>query len=127
MIYVKLIGVSLPHLFIGIWKTNNELYIFSIKLDLGDRWFGCKAVSMVRGDQSARDIVTNFNEDLIDLTTDLPKNDGWEKYFEFTHAGQEVFANYYVHCFFAFWSSWVILADVMLSKLLGIIALSYTS
>ena len=31
------------------------------------------------------DIITYFNEDPIDLTTDLPKNDGWKKYFEFTH------------------------------------------
>ena len=44
-------------------------------------------VSMVRTDQSARDIVTYFNEDPIDLTTGLPKNDGWKKYFEFTHYG----------------------------------------
>jgi hypothetical protein len=59
-------------------------FTFSIKLGLGDRWFGCKVVSMVRADQSARDIITYFNEDPIDLTTDLPKNDGWKKYFEFT-------------------------------------------
>jgi hypothetical protein len=43
-----------------------------------DRLFGCKVVSMVRADQSAREIITYFNEDPIDLTTDLPKNDGWE-------------------------------------------------
>ena len=43
---------------------------------------------MVRPDQSARDIVTYFNEDRIDLTTGLPKNDRWKKYFEFTHTGQ---------------------------------------
>ena len=59
-------------------------FTFSAKLDLGDRWFGCKVVSMVRADQSARDIVTYFNEDPIDLTTDLPNNDRWKKYFEFT-------------------------------------------
>jgi hypothetical protein len=40
---------------------------------------------MVRADQSARDIITLFNEDPIDLTTDLLMNDGWKKYFEFTH------------------------------------------
>ena len=48
----------------------------------------CKVVNMVRPDQSARDIVTYFNEDPLDLSTGLPKNDGWEKYFEFTHTGQ---------------------------------------
>ena len=51
-------------------------FTFSIKLGLGDRWFSCKVATMVRVDQSARDIITYFNEDLIDLTTDLPKNDG---------------------------------------------------
>jgi hypothetical protein len=60
-------------------------FTFSIKLGLGDRWFGCKVVSMVRADPSARDIITYFNEDPIDLTTDVPKNDEWKKYFEFTH------------------------------------------
>jgi hypothetical protein len=48
----------------------------------------CKVVSMVRPDQSARDIVTYFNEDPLDLSTGLPKNDGWKNYFEFTHTGQ---------------------------------------
>ena len=49
---------------------------------LGDKWFGCKVVSMVRPDQSARDIVTYFNEDPVDLTTGKPKNDGWKKYID---------------------------------------------
>ena len=53
-------------------------FTFSIKLGLDDRWFGCKVISMVRADQSARDIITYFNEDPIYLTTALPKNDGWE-------------------------------------------------
>jgi hypothetical protein len=55
-------------------------FTFSIKLGLGDRWLGCKVVSMVRADQSARDIIIYFNEDPIDLTTDLPNDDGWKKY-----------------------------------------------
>ncbi len=53
-------------------------FTFCIKLRLGNRLFGCKVVSMVRADQSALDIITYFNEDPIDLTTDLTKNDEWE-------------------------------------------------
>ena len=50
-------------------------FTFSIKLGLADRWFSCKVVSMVRVDQSAPDIITYFNEDSIDLTIDLRRND----------------------------------------------------
>ena len=67
------------------FEKQTKNFTFSIKLGLGGRWFGCKVVSMVRADQSAHDIITYFNEEPIDLTTDLPKNDGWKKYFEFTH------------------------------------------
>jgi hypothetical protein len=70
------------------YEFGNDVKLYNTYKPLGDRWFGCKVVSMVRPDQSARDIVTYFNEDPIDLTTGLPKNDGWKKYFEFTHTGQ---------------------------------------
>jgi hypothetical protein len=60
--------------------------------------FGCNAGSMVRADQSARDIITYLNEDPIDLTTDLPKNDGWKKYFEFTHIlVKDQSTSYHIH------------------------------
>lgn len=74
-LYVKLIGASLPHFSSGFEKQTIN-FTFSIKLGLDDRRFSCKVVSMVRVDQSARDIITYFNENSIDLTTDLPKNDG---------------------------------------------------
>jgi hypothetical protein len=70
------------------YERGHDVKFFNTYKPLGDRWFGCKVVSMVRPDQSARDIVTYFNEDPIDLDTGIPKNDGWKKYFEFTHTGQ---------------------------------------
>ena len=70
------------------YERGHDPKFFNMYESLGDRWFGCKVVSMVRPDQSARDIVTYFNEDPLDLSTGLPKNDGWKKYFEFTHVGQ---------------------------------------
>jgi hypothetical protein len=70
------------------YEHGHDVNILNKYKPLGDRWFGCKVVSMVRPDHSARDIVTYFNEDPIDLTTGKPKNDGWKKYFEFTHNGQ---------------------------------------
>src|SRR5919198_4276926 len=70
------------------YENDHTVKLYNTYKPLGDRWFGCKVVSMVRPDQSARDIVTYFNEDPIDLNTGIPKNDGWKKYFEFTHTGQ---------------------------------------
>jgi hypothetical protein len=70
------------------YEHGHDVKILNRYEPLGDRWFGCKVVSMVRPDQSARDIVTYFNEDPIDLDTGQPKNDGWKKYFEFTHTGR---------------------------------------
>ena len=70
------------------YERGHEVKIYNTYKPLGDRWFGCKVVSMVRPDQSARDIITYFNEDPIDLNTGIPKNDGWKKYFEFTHTGR---------------------------------------
>ena len=70
------------------YEHGHDPKFFNMYEPLGVRWFGCKVVSMVRADQSARDIVTYFNEDPLDLSTGLPKNDGWKKYFEFTHTGQ---------------------------------------
>ena len=70
------------------YERGHDVKFFNTYKPFGDRWFGCKVVSMVRPDQSARDIVTYFNEDPIDLDTGQPKNDGWKKYFEFTHTGQ---------------------------------------
>jgi hypothetical protein len=70
------------------YEHGHDVKIYNRYKPLGDKWFGCKVVSMVRPDQSARDIITYFNEDPIDLTTGKPKNDGWKKYFEFTHTGQ---------------------------------------
>jgi hypothetical protein len=70
------------------YENGHTVKLYNRYKPLGDKWFGCKVVSMVRPDQSARDIVTYFNEDPIDLTTGKPKNDGWKKYFEFTHTGQ---------------------------------------
>jgi hypothetical protein len=70
------------------YEHGHDPKFFNMYKPLGDRWFGCKVVSMVRPDQSARHIVTYFNEDPIDLSTGLPKNDGWKKYFEFTHTCQ---------------------------------------
>jgi hypothetical protein len=70
------------------YERGHDVKLYNRYKPLGDRWFGCKVVSMVRPDQSARDIVTYFNEDPIDLNTGIPKNDGWKKFFEFTHTGQ---------------------------------------
>jgi hypothetical protein len=70
------------------YEHGHDVKLYNRYKPLGDRWFGCKVVSMVRPDQSAREIVTYFNEDPIDLNTALPKNDGWKKYFEFTHTGR---------------------------------------
>jgi hypothetical protein len=70
------------------YEHGHDVKLYNTYKPLGDRWFGCKVVSMVRSDQSARDIITYFNEDPIDLNTGKPKNDGWKKYFEFTHTGQ---------------------------------------
>jgi hypothetical protein len=71
------------------YEKNHTVKLYNTYKPLGDnRWFGCKVVSMVRPDHSARDIVAYFNEDPIDLRTGKPKNDGWKKYFEFTHTGQ---------------------------------------
>ena len=70
------------------YEHGHDPKFFNMYKPLGDRWFGCKVVSMVRPDQSARHIVTYFNEDPIDLNTGIPKNDGWKKYFEFTHVGR---------------------------------------
>ncbi|MFL6398571.1 MAG: hypothetical protein ACJ72J_03185 [Nitrososphaeraceae archaeon] len=70
------------------YEHGHTVKLYNTYKPLGDRWFGCKVVSMVRPDQSARDIITYFNEDPIDLNTGKPKNDGWKKYFEFTHTGQ---------------------------------------
>jgi hypothetical protein len=70
------------------YENDHTVKLYNTYKPLGDRWFGCKVVSMVRPDQSARDIITYFNEDPIDLNTGKPKNDGWKKYFEFTHTGQ---------------------------------------
>jgi hypothetical protein len=70
------------------YERGHDVKLYNTYKRLGDRWFGCKVVSMVRPDQSARDIITYFNEDPIDLNTGKPKNDGWKKYFEYTHTGQ---------------------------------------
>jgi hypothetical protein len=70
------------------YELGHTVKIYNRHKPFGDRWFGCKVVSMVRPDQSARDIIAYFNEDPIDLNTGVPKNDGWKKYFEFTHSGQ---------------------------------------
>jgi hypothetical protein len=70
------------------YEHGHTIKVFSTYKPLGDKWFGCKVVSMVRPDKSARDIITYFNEDPIDGNTGKPKNDGWKKYFEFTHTGQ---------------------------------------
>jgi hypothetical protein len=70
------------------YELGNEVKLYNRHRPFGDRWFGCKVVSMVRADHSARDIVGYFNEDPIDLNTGIPNNDGWKKYFEFTHTGQ---------------------------------------
>ena len=70
------------------YEHGHHVKILNRYKPLGDRWFGCKVVSMVRPDHSARDIITYFNEDPIDLNTGIPNNDGWKKYFEFTHTGQ---------------------------------------
>ena len=70
------------------YEHGHTVQVFNTYKPLGDKWFGCKVVSMVRPNKSARDIVTYFNEDPIDGTTGKPKNYGWKKYFEFTHTGQ---------------------------------------
>jgi hypothetical protein len=58
------------------YENDHTVKLYNTYKPLGDRWFGCKVVSMVRPDQSARDIITYFNEDPIDLNTGKPKNDG---------------------------------------------------
>jgi hypothetical protein len=70
------------------YEHGHDVKLYNRYRPLGDRWFGCKVVSIVRPDQSARDIVTSFNEDPIDLNTGKPNNNGWKKYFEFTHYGR---------------------------------------
>jgi hypothetical protein len=70
------------------YEHGHTVKVFNTYKPLGEKWFGCKVVSMVRPDKSARDIITYFNEDPIDGNTGKPKNDGWKKYFEFTHIGQ---------------------------------------
>jgi hypothetical protein len=70
------------------YEHGHTVKVFNRYKPLGDKWFGCKVVSMVRPDKSARDIITYFNEDPLDGNTGKPKNDGWKKYFEFTHTGQ---------------------------------------
>lgn len=72
------------------YEHGHTVKLFNTYKPLGDKWFGCKVVSMVRLDKSARDIITYFNEDPIDQTTGKPNNDGWKKYYEFTHTGQGV-------------------------------------
>ena len=49
------------------YENDHTVKLYNTYKPLGDRWFGCKVVSMVRPDQSARDIITYFNEDPIDL------------------------------------------------------------
>ncbi len=70
------------------YEFGHHVKLYSTHKPFAEKWFGCKVVSMVRPDHSARDIVTYFNEDPLDMSTGLPKNDGWKKYFEFTHTGQ---------------------------------------
>ena len=69
------------------YEYGHHVKILNKYQPFGDRWFGCKVLSMVRPDHSARDIVAYFNEDPINLNTGKPNNDGWKKYFEFTHTG----------------------------------------
>jgi hypothetical protein len=69
------------------YEHGHKVEILNKYQPFGDRWFGCKVLSMVRPDHSARDIVAYFNEDPINLNTGKPNNDGWKKYFEFTHTG----------------------------------------
>jgi hypothetical protein len=70
------------------YEHNHSVKLFNQYKPLGDRWFGCKIVSVVTSDKSARHIITYFNEDPIDENTGKPKNIGWKRYFEFTHVGQ---------------------------------------
>jgi hypothetical protein len=70
------------------YEHGHTVKLFNKYQPLGDKWFGCKVVSIVNADKSARRIVTYFNEDPIDNNTGKPKNEGWKKYFEFIHTGQ---------------------------------------
>jgi hypothetical protein len=70
------------------YEHGHTVKLFNKYQPLGDKWFGCKVVSIVNADKSARHIVTYFNEDPIDNNTGKPKNEGWKKYFEFIHTGQ---------------------------------------
>jgi hypothetical protein len=70
------------------YEHGHTVKLFNKYQPLGDKWFGCKVVSIVNADKTARHIVTYFNEDPIDNNTGKPKNEGWKKYFEFIHTGQ---------------------------------------
>ena len=70
------------------YEHGHTVKLFNKYQPLGDRWFGCKVVSIVNADKTARHIVTYFNEQPIDNNTGKPKNEGWKKYFEFIHTGQ---------------------------------------
>ena len=70
------------------YEHGHTVKLFNKYQPLGDKWFGCKVVSIVNADKSARHIVTYFNEEPIDNNTGKPKNEGWKKYFEFIHTGQ---------------------------------------
>lgn len=70
------------------YEHGHTVKLFNKYQPLGDKWFGCKVVSIVNSDKTARHIVTYFNEDPIDNNTGKPKNEGWKKYFEFIHTGQ---------------------------------------
>src|SRR5919197_1410013 len=60
------------------YEKDHTVKLYNTYKPLGDRWFGCKVVSIVRQHDSARDIVAYFNEDPIDLRTGKPNNDGWK-------------------------------------------------
>jgi hypothetical protein len=70
------------------YEHGHTVKLFNKYQPLGDKWFGCKVLSIVNADKSARHIVTYFNEEPIDNNTGKPKNEGWKKYFEFIHTGQ---------------------------------------
>jgi hypothetical protein len=70
------------------YEHGHTVKLFNKYQPLGDKWFGCKVVSIVNADKTARHIVTYFNEEPIDNNTGKPKNEGWKKYFEFIHTGQ---------------------------------------
>lgn len=72
------------------YEHGHTVKLFNKYQPLGDKWFGCKVVSIVNADKTARHIVTYFNEEPIDNNTGKPKNEGWKKYFEFIHTGQGV-------------------------------------